>query len=67
MTPKRLWKICSSNARAAIKVRGIQPQKIFPFCPLTEVSYHKMADQQWFNDYAHFALVFYGGIWETNT
>jgi len=63
---KQLWKILFSNARAAVRSRGTQPQRIYPYVGLSNVgtfSFRSKEYQAYLNECARYVLVYCGGIW----
>jgi hypothetical protein len=58
---KNLWKIIYSNARAAVKARGLEPQRIYPYVGLSHVGNKDY--QRYLNECARFVLIFCGGVW----
>lgn len=64
---KQLWKILYSNARAAVKRQGSVPQRIYPYCGISQVGIlHSKEYQAYLNECARYALIFVGGVWEDN-
>lgn len=61
---KQLWKIISSNARAAIKSKGSTPQRIYPYVGLSQVGIFRREYQAYLNQCAKYVLLFCGGVWE---
>lgn len=62
---KQLWEIIYSNARAAVKVNGKKPQRIYPYVGLSQVGIFRSKEYQaYLNECAKFVLMFCGGVWE---
>jgi len=62
---KQLWKIIYSNARAAVKSKGSTPQRIYPYCGLSQVAIFRSREYQaYLNKCARFVLISVGGVWE---
>lgn len=64
MSYKYLWKICSSNARAAIRSNGFSPIRTYPYCSLKYVSPKNREIQRIRNKFAELAVLTYGGTWD---
>jgi len=61
---KQLWKILFSNSRAAVKSRGTQPQRIYPYVGLSQVGVFTSKEYQtYLNECARYVLLFCGGGW----
>ena len=61
---KKLWKICNSNARAAVQANGSKPQRIYPYCGVEFVGSEKQEVQAYWNECAKWSLEFAGGVWK---
>jgi cyanophycinase-like exopeptidase len=61
---KHLWKTIYSNARAAVKAKGKEPQRIYPYVGISCVRVFKSREYQtYLNQCAKFVLEFCGGVW----
>lgn len=62
---RQLWKVLYSNARASVRANSKKPQRIYPYCGLSQVGIYRSKEYQtYLNECARFVLMFVGGVWE---